>query len=861
MDRRIDERSDRKGHKRKQADGDIATDGHRSSKRHSADDGAPRKSPHSEVRGLVDTLNTCVSSSKSDRAAALKAAHALAELALEAENVGLLIEEGAANALIKHLKVTKDKDLHVPYEYEVEKEAAFAVRLLAIKPEYQKIIIESGAIKPLVALLHTKASSTNERVVNSAIRRAIDAISGLAYENRTVRARLRDDGVVKLLEGLAESSDRKVQRAASEALQVIGMKSEDKRFEDKRTEEKKYEVYERNGAKGTTTNNNLQPQHSDQVAKAVHVNKAPAEDSHVGTNEVVNSNSKPVSLQTPEAILKAKLTLEKQKMLAEKLKKIPQVSTSLASNLKSTSSSSFPKSVSQQTGIGEAIPAKAMGGNVPVVSNVPPFSGLAPGTAPISDALKKVQEVAARLGISQSADSFLSLMQGSELGTAAHQREVKRPVLLLDALGREIDEHGNIVERTKIGNLSTLKVNINKHKKESFQILPPELEEEQTQNKFFDPELGFDKKKLLRPKRPTFQFVAEGSLAKQAEISRLKNLYGEAQAKEIRLKQAALAKAKAEADINPNLIEVSERFLVKEKPKDPIPDIEWWDAVLLPSGAYPDSLEDELSVKMEKLTFYVEHPVPIEPPAEPAPPPPQPLKLTKKERKKMRTQRRLAKEKEKQDLIRQGLMEPPKPKVKMSNLMKVLAAEATQDPTKLEMEIRSAAAEREQAHTDRNLARKLTPAERRKKKERKLFDDPNTLETIVSVYKVNDLSHPQTRFKVDINANENRLTGCIVICDTMTVVIVEGGSKAIKRYGKLMLHRIKWASAVKENEDGVTDEGPVNRCVLVWQGSVAKPSFEKFTVQQFRTEAAARKFLSDAKVAHYWDLAANFVEE
>ncbi|KAF9597174.1 hypothetical protein IFM89_016162 [Coptis chinensis] len=101
----------------------------------------------------------------------------------------------------------------------------------------------------------------------------------------------------------------------------------------------------------------------------------------------------------------------------------------------------------------------------------------------------------------------------------------------------------------------------------------------------------------------------------------------------------------------------------------------------------------------------------------------------------------------------------------MSNLMKVLGSEATQDPTKLEMEIHTVAAEREQAHVDRNIARKLTPAERHEKKERKLFEDPNTLETIVSVYKINDLSHPQTHFKVDVNAQENRLTGCAVMAD------------------------------------------------------------------------------------------------
>nr|POE98215.1 protein rdm16 [Quercus suber] len=56
---------------------------------------------------------------------------------------------------------------------------------------------------------------------------------------------------------------------------------------------------------------------------------------------------------------------------------------------------------------------------------------------------------------------------------------------------------------------------------------------------------------------------------------------------------------------------------------------------------------------------------------------------------------------------------------------------------------------------------------------------------------------PQTRFKVDVNAQENRLSGCAVICDGISVVVVEGGHKSINRYGKVMLKRIIWASAVK----------------------------------------------------------------
>eukprot|EP00250_Pteridium_aquilinum_P033843 c6464_g1_i1 orf=165-2756(-) len=863
MDRRVHTSSERKSHKRKvdadPAPGHAAADGHRSSKKQVTDGAAgdgSRSLLRSDVRAHIDILKSCVSSSKTDRAAARRATRALGELAMQVENIGLLVEEGVIGPLVKHLQApsSEDMDGSIPYEHEVEKEAAFAVGLLAVKPEHQRLLIEAGALRPLVSLLKRKGNDADVRTVNGTIRRAVDAISNLACDNKSVQTRLRAEGVVPILELLGESSDRKVQRAALDALQIIASKNE----------ESKAESYQRNGLKGVATDAAEHPQtSSSQNADTVEVAAQSKNAGYAPKSE----NSKAWNLNTPEAISKAKLALEKQKKLAEKLKKIPlpQVSQSASQRVASSSSSSLSTSVSHLSSTAQTLPANNSGGNMPTtVSLFPNFSGLVPGVAPM-DALRRVQEVAARLGISQPPESFsfLSMMQGNELGTAGQQRDVKRPVLLLDAQGREIDEHGNVVERTKISNLSTLKVNINKHKKESFQILHPELEEDQINSRFFDPDMGLDKKKLLRQKRPSFQFVVEGSLAKQAEITRMKSRFGEAQAKEIKMKQAALAKAKAEADINPNLIEVSERFPIKEKPKDPIPELEWWDAYLLTTGNYQDAIASESNVKMEKLTIYVEHPVPIEPPAEPAPPPPQPLKLTKKERKKLRTQRRLGKEKERQEMIRQGLLEPPKPKVKMSNLMKVLGAEATQDPTKLEMEVRSAAAEREQAHTDRNLARKLTPAERRKKKDRKLFDDPNTLETVVSVFRINDLSHGQTRFKVDINAQENRLTGCIVICDTMTVVIVEGGSKAIKRYGKLMLQRIKWAAAVKESDEADNDKGPqqVNRCVLVWQGSVAKANFEKFTVQQFRTEAAARKYLVDSKVGHYWDLAANFIEE
>ena len=66
-----------------------------------------------------------------------------------------------------------------------------------------------------------------------------------------------------------------------------------------------------------------------------------------------------------------------------------------------------------------------------------------------------------------------------------------------------------------------------------------------------------------------------------------------------------------------------------------------------------------------------------------------PMFLTKKERKKLRRQNRREAWKEKQDKIRLGLVQPDEPKVKMSNLMRVLGNEQIMDPTKVEAHVRA----------------------------------------------------------------------------------------------------------------------------------------------------------------------------
>jgi len=233
------------------------------------------------------------------------------------------------------------------------------------------------------------------------------------------------------------------------------------------------------------------------------------------------------------------------------------------------------------------------------------------------------------------------------------------------------------------------------------------------------------------------------------------------------------------------------------------------------------------------------------------------LPLTRKEQKKIRTRNRIDTEKEKQAQIRMGLLPPPPPKVKISNMMKALLNEAVQDPSKIEQQVREEMAQRQRNHDLRNAERKLTPEERRQKKLKKFADDIS-LETQVALFRVEDFSNPQHRYKVDINASQLHLTGAVVICDesNCNAVIAEGGVRSVKKFTKLLLHRIKWGMGEEavpdENEDA---DGPASsKCTLIWQGVVKKPGFKNFHLEECRTEGLARKFLHDKGVEHYWDM-------
>lgn len=95
-----------------------------------------------------------------------------------------------------------------------------------------------------------------------------------------------------------------------------------------------------------------------------------------------------------------------------------------------------------------------------------------------------------------------------------------------------------------------------------------------------------------------------------------------------------------------------------------------------------------------------------------------------------------------------------------------------------------------------NSTRKLTKTQKKDKAIRKLKRD-SAKECRRAVFRVARLTDPTHIFKVNMNAKQLALNGFVVkpigeLPAFPTMVLVEGGLRAIKFYKNLMLNRIRW---------------------------------------------------------------------
>ena len=425
---------------------------------------------------------------------------------------------------------------------------------------------------------------------------------------------------------------------------------------------------------------------------------------------------------------------------------------------------------------------------------------------------------------------------------------------------------------------------------------------------FYDPRLGYgsigvaSKSHMGKgPARQTFQFKQAGTFVKKGEAMR-------AEARMEDLKRRILESSQ-KAGLQSDLEETA-----KKVRRPPPPDVEWWDEGYLPEKSY-DSYSAEFLDRSQLISHLVQHPISIPAPQDKNQVELKPLFLTKKEMKKMRRIRRQAELQDKQDRQKMGLLPPPPPKgtlpavrflatirgwlltfsprppVKISNMMRVLTQDAIADPTKVEAQVRREMMARERKHLKDNEERKLTPEERRAKREAQFEkDEQKGIHAIA--FKVRYLSDPSHKFKVKKNALDWHLTGRILHNPKFCLVLVEGGPKSIKKYRQLMLNRIRWTEEAAprahadaddgdaprglENHDGILrPAGPFNTpgeggaasvedpevpesladnyCREIWSGAEREHLFGDVRHANCPSDASAREALG--KMGMLWDIA------
>lgn len=421
-------------------------------------------------------------------------------------------------------------------------------------------------------------------------------------------------------------------------------------------------------------------------------------------------------------------------------------------------------------------------------------------------------------------------------------------------------------------------------------------------NPHFDPSLR-KPPRAPRPIRKDFKFIDQGAIVARAEQHRHRALV---QAR----RDEFTAKLTNKSNISdlPVLPPLEEDLSISTSSQ--VPTAEWWDLPFFVRPNLTDKMKDskqsntfttseieelrdddiatDIQIREERITHYIHHPLPVESVKPKKEPPVIPLMLTKKETKKLRRQRRMEAQKEQQEMMAAGLLPPLPPKVKLSNMMRVLTTETSVDPTKMEAEVRAQVEARRLRHEADNEARKKSGEEKREKARHKREKD-RASGLHAAVFRVADLSFVPHRFKVDRNAKQLELTGIMVLFNGCNVVVVEGGEKALRKYKALMLRRIDWSlkedktvrkegadedvksndslhmysfneknislplsSPVDNNNDREETEG--NGCVLVWEGIISSTSFKSFAVVRMRDESSCRRVFSSHQVEHYWDL-------
>eukprot|EP00388_Colpodella_angusta_P011348 GDKJ01029088.1.p1 GENE.GDKJ01029088.1~~GDKJ01029088.1.p1 ORF type:complete len:408 (-),score=79.74 GDKJ01029088.1:50-1273(-) len=286
-----------------------------------------------------------------------------------------------------------------------------------------------------------------------------------------------------------------------------------------------------------------------------------------------------------------------------------------------------------------------------------------------------------------------------------------------------------------------------------------------------------------------------------------------------------------------------------------VPRSEWWDFPIsqlvfpIPPSSGPQAapVKYESTFTPTNLIFHqqnVEPLVNVDQSSDPV------VYLTEREKRKINRMKRLEKERAKQDKIRMGLVKPPEPKLKISNMFRVLKEEAIANPTAVEEKVRAQMAERLEKHELENQKRHEEAEEGRTKRAAdKWINKSRDLALATALYRFERDVGSQIAackpalLRIEKNAQQMHVRGRAVLCTDGSMpsfIVVHGSHKAIRKYDNVLMRRIKWKQILRgesnhesEEEDSDSESKALASSGYVqklWEGEEAKSKFMNFSV-------------------------------
>ncbi|KAK2962435.1 putative U4/U6 small nuclear ribonucleoprotein Prp3 [Blattamonas nauphoetae] len=409
--------------------------------------------------------------------------------------------------------------------------------------------------------------------------------------------------------------------------------------------------------------------------------------------------------------------------------------------------------------------------------------------------------------------------------------------------------------------------------------LPPPTVISQTnvhQQSFVDPRLETGSR---RSRKGGLNFVDDQRYTKKAERLRNKELAQRVQAFMMNQGQVSLLNKASMLDDDGTI--TFGDFGTMKPQVIPQGEFEWWDQPFCtPSESLPtDEVEEQPSLSsywdrykltnqsqingsfnFSSITGKIVVPPPIPAPDPKMELPPLTIELTKKERRKIRHRERMQRTRDIQDKIRCGLLPPPPPKVKLSNMARVLTNELMANPTLIEKKVREEQIKRAQQHHERNQERKLTKEERKQKILKKAHEDVKK-GVYLALFFVVDLTNPKLQYRVRTNAKEYHVSGvCLMVGGGVNLIVAEGGEKALKSYTRRLLEGVNWKMDRPIPPEGSVLPDPStlipvdqNRCELIWRGLVKKQTYRDFRIETVNSPQAARNVLNSVNLGFLWE--------